>query len=94
MTDRGFWVTRLRLAGNVRRLMYQSLIWLFEFGNETRRLRAAFDAENRESLTDALINRVRRDMELGRDLLGTEVLIDEQETIKLAWAQPRDSLGH
>ncbi len=74
--------------------MYQSLIWFFVLGNEARRLRSAFDAENAERLADALIDRVRRDMELGRDLLGTEVLIDEQKTIKLAWAQPGDALGH
>jgi hypothetical protein len=49
--------------------MYQPLIWPAGLRNEARRLGTAFNAERVESLTNALVDRVRRDIELGRDLL-------------------------
>jgi hypothetical protein len=74
--------------------MYQSLIWLLVLSNDPRGLSAPLDAEDRKRLADALVDRVRRNVERGRDFLGTEVLVDEQETVELPGAQPGDSLGH
>ncbi|HJU76615.1 MAG TPA: hypothetical protein VJ597_01620 [Sphingomicrobium sp.] len=70
MTDRGLWVAGRTWALNVRRLMYQSLIWPGISGNEPSRLGSALDSENMKRLANALVDRVRRDVELGRDLLG------------------------
>jgi hypothetical protein len=69
MTDRGLWVAGLFVGGNVRRLMYQSLIWAFDLGNDACRLRPALYAEDSQGLANALVNRVRRNAELGRDFL-------------------------
>jgi hypothetical protein len=68
MTDRGLWVAGLFAGGNVRRLMYQSLIWAFVLRHDARRLRAALDAEDLKRLPDALIDGVRRDVKLCSDL--------------------------
>ena len=84
MTDRGFWVAGLGVADNVRRLMYQTLIWAFVASDDPRGMRAALDAEDRESLADSLIDGVRRNLELGRDLLGGQELVDELEAVELA----------
>ena len=59
MTDRGFWVAGSLVRLNVRRLMYQSLIWSAVLRDEARRLGAALDAEDLERLADALIDGVR-----------------------------------
>jgi hypothetical protein len=68
MTDRGFWVAGLGLGGNVRRLMYQSLIWIFVAGDDARRLRPPLDTEDAKRLTNPLIDRMGGDVELGRNL--------------------------
>ena len=94
MTDRGVWFVRPSPRLNVRRLMYQSLIWPFVAGNDSRGLRASFNAEDLERLTDALVDRVRRNVELGRDFLRIEVLVDEEEAVELTLAEPRHALGH
>jgi hypothetical protein len=94
MTDRGSWVARLGLGGNVRRLMYQSLIWFLVAADDARRLGATLDAEDGKRLADALVHRVRRDTELGGDFLGRKVLVDEQKAVELSRAQPCDALGH
>ena len=49
--------------------MYQSLIWPAVLGDDARGLGAALDAEDLERLADPLIDGVRRNVELGRDLL-------------------------
>src|SRR2546423_14399380 len=56
MTDRGLWVAGLDGGLNVRRLMYQSLIWSAVLGNKARCLGAAFDAERRQRLTHTLVD--------------------------------------
>jgi hypothetical protein len=94
MTDRGLWVARLGLGGNVRRLMYQSLIWPAVLGDDPGRLGPPLDAEDLQRLADALVDRMRRNVELRRDLLRIQMLVDEAETIKLSLRQPRDSLGY
>jgi hypothetical protein len=70
MTDRGSGVASVAAALNVRRLMYQSLIWPRVLGHYPSRLGAAFDPEDLKRLADALIDGVRRDPELNRNFLG------------------------
>lgn len=77
----------------MRRLMYQPLIWLVMPGDDARGLRATFDAERLESETNALIDRMRRDVELGGDLFRRKVLVDEEKAIELALGELRDSLS-
>ncbi len=78
MTDRGLWFGRASIWLNVRRLMYQSLIWLLVAGNDSSRLSSPFNPENLERLTDALVDRVRRNVELGRNFLRIQMLVDEE----------------
>ena len=94
MTDRGFWLAGLRLVGNVRRLMYQSLIWPAVPRHDARRLGAAFDAEDLEGLADPLINGVRGNRQLRRNLFRREVLVDKAQAVELAGGQARYTLGH
>ena len=70
ITDRGFWVAGLRLDGNVRRLMYQSLIWAALLRDDASCLGAAFNAKDSKRLADALIHGVWRDMKLGSNFFG------------------------
>ena len=88
----------LGLAGfgeclNVRRLMYQTLIWPAVLGDQARRLRAALDAKDLQRLADALVDGVRRNVELGGDFLGAEVLVDKPEAIELGGGKPGDTRG-
>ncbi|HEX3117008.1 MAG TPA: hypothetical protein VHQ48_16185 [Bradyrhizobium sp.] len=94
MTDRGLWVNRLGLAGNVRRLMYQSLIWVLVPRNDAGGMVAPIDPEDLQRLTDALVDGMRGNLELGRDLLGGEQLVDEEQAIKLGLSKFPDTLGH
>ena len=59
MTDRGLWVAGMNVGGNVRRLMYQPLIWTFDLGNDASRLLTALEAEDCHRRANALIDRVR-----------------------------------
>ena len=68
--------------------MYQPLIWLAALRHEAGSLGAALDPENLEGLADALVDRVRGDFELGRDLFGRKMLVDEAQTVELAGSQP------
>jgi hypothetical protein len=94
IADRPGWV---RLGGwnlNVRRLMYQPLIWLVQASDDARRLGAPLDAQGLEREADALVDRVRRDFELGRNLFRRKVLVDEQQAVELAPGELGDSLRH
>ena len=92
MTDRGFWLAGLRGGGNVRGLMYQSLIFAAVLRDEARRLGAAFDAEDLQRLADALVDGVRRNPEPERDLLRAHVLVDEPQAVQLSLAEPGDAV--
>jgi len=94
IADRAGLVARGSLDLNVRRLMYQSLIWLANLRDEARRLRSAGNAEDVQSLPDPLIHGVRRDSELDRDFLRREVLADEAQAIELAFGQLRHAHCH
>ena len=65
----------LRLPLNVRRLMYQSLIFAAVTGDDARGLAAALDAEDMERAADALVDGVRRNVELGRDFLRGQMVV-------------------
>jgi hypothetical protein len=69
-TDRICWVARGRAALNVRRLMYQSLIWAVYLRNHARGLRTALDTQDMERAADPLVDRMRGNPELDGDFLG------------------------
>ncbi|MEO6360050.1 MAG: hypothetical protein ABIO43_05685 [Sphingomicrobium sp.] len=77
MTDRPLLLVDERFGLNVRRLMYQSLIWSAVLGDETSGMRAALNAENLQRPADALIDRVGRNSEFRGNFLGREVLVDK-----------------
>jgi hypothetical protein len=89
LADRAFWVPFELCQLNVRRLMYQSLIWSADLRHESRGLGAAVDAQDLQGAAEPLVDGVRRDVELDRDFLGRHVLVDQTQTIELARAQPR-----
>ncbi len=70
----------------MRRLMYQPLIFPSVVRHEASRLGSALYAEDLQGLAHALIDGVRRDLELGGDLFGREVLIDKPQTVELPGA--------
>jgi hypothetical protein len=74
--------------------MYQSLIWSFVSGNDSRRLRPPFDPKDRECLADPLVDGVRRDVELRRDFLRRQELVDEPQAIQLRRSQASDAPRH
>jgi hypothetical protein len=94
ITDRAIGVAGAGDRLNVRRLMYQSLIWPAELRHDTRRLRAALNAKDLKRLADALIDGVGRDFQLRGDFLGRQMLVDEPEAIELARAQAGNALRH
>jgi len=44
--------------------------------------------------TNSLIDSMWRDFELGRNLFGRKVLVDERQTVELPSGELRNSLGH
>jgi len=63
--------------------MYQSLIWAAEFRHYAGGLAAALDAEDMEGVADALVDSVGRNVELGGDLFGIQMLIDKPKAVEL-----------
>ena len=59
ITDRFAGVARGCAALNVRRLMYQSLIWAVHLRDEARGLGAAFDTQRVERAANSLVDRMR-----------------------------------
>jgi hypothetical protein len=74
--------------------MYQTLIWPSVLGHDARRLGAALDAEDLEGLADALVDGVRRNVQLGGDFLGREMLVHEAQAVELTRRQPGHTLRH
>ena len=70
----------------MRRLMYQPLIWAAVAGDEAGGLGPAFDPQDVERAADALVDGVGRDVELGRDFLGRQMLRDQPQAIELPGA--------
>ena len=83
IADRGLWVAGFAWCLNVRRLMYQTLIWTTVLSDQPGGLRAAFDTKNLQRFTNPLVDRVRRNIELDRDLFRRPMLVDETQAIKL-----------
>jgi hypothetical protein len=90
-TDRIGWVARGRFALNVRRLMYQSLIWAVHPSYQSRSLRTSLDAQDVERTSDSLVNRMRGNPEFNGDFLGRKMLIDQKQRVELSLAQPADT---
>jgi hypothetical protein len=82
----GFWVAGCSDGLNVRRLMYQTLIWAAVSRDQARCLRPPGNAKDCNRLADPLIDRVRGDIELGGDFLGRQELVDQPKAIELALA--------
>ncbi|MEO7601899.1 MAG: hypothetical protein ABIS39_01345 [Sphingomicrobium sp.] len=89
-SDRGIGMAGVGRRLNVRRLMYQTLIWAAVARDNARRLGPPLHAKDVQGLADALVDGVRGDSELVRDFLGREVLVDQQEAVELARAEPRN----
>jgi hypothetical protein len=87
-TDRVLGVALENAALNVRRLMYQSLIWAMHLGDQPGGLRAPVDTKNVQGAANPLVHGVRRNAKLDRDFLGGEMLVDEQQGIELASTKP------
>jgi hypothetical protein len=81
--------------------MYQTLMWggvrLGRLGrmlrDHARGLGAALDSKDVQRAANALIDRVRRDVQLGSDFLGRQVLVDQAQAIELARAKAGDAGG-
>src|SRR5687767_6553403 len=71
--------------------MYQTLIWPAVPGNEAGGLGPPLDAEDVERAADALVDGVRRDVELSGDLFRGQMLVDQPQAVELARAQPRNA---
>jgi hypothetical protein len=71
--------------------MYQTLIWSAVAGDDAGGLGPALNSQDMERAADALIDSVRGNVELRRDFLGRQVLIDEPQAIELTGAQPRNA---
>src|SRR4030095_14927270 len=91
-TDRTAGMAPESAALNVRRLMYQTLIWSLHLRDHARCLRTAIDAQHMQGAANALVDGVRGNAEFDGDFLGGHMMIDEQQAIELALAQPRDAL--
>ena len=70
LADRAFWVPFEQCRLNMRRLMYQTLIWSADLGDDARRLGPTFDLQDLKRAADALIDRMRGDIQLYGDLFG------------------------
>ena len=77
---------------NVRRLMYQPLIWFVLPGDEASGLCPALHSKNLKRAANALIHRVRRNAELACDFLGRKMLVDKQQAVELPLRQTPDPL--
>jgi len=88
MTDRGLGLAVDAAKLNVRRLMYQSLIWSGILRDDARGLRPAFDPEDVKRAADSLVDGVRRDAEPAGDFLRRLVLDQEIEHLPLLVGEP------
>ena len=77
---------------NVRRLMYQPLIWAAVLRHQTGGMDPAVDAKHLERAADALVDRVRRDVELGRYLFRGMMLVDQAQAVELPLTQACNTL--
>jgi hypothetical protein len=88
-TDRLIGMIRCGAALNVRRLMYQPLIWGAVGRDEARGVLALADFQDLKRLADALVDSMRRNPKLDRDLFRGQMLVDKQQTVELAGTKSR-----
>ena len=74
--------------------MYQPLIWPLVAGDDAGGLSPALNPKGLKGAADALVDGVRRDMELSGDFLRGKMLIDQQQTVQLATRESCDPLRH
>jgi len=55
---------------------------------------ATLDTQDGECLANALVDGVRRNLQLGRDFLGRKKLVDEQQTVELPRTQSGNPFCH
>ena len=88
MTDRPQFVAGGRGRVDVRRLMYQALIWgaFVSRGrrHDPRRFTASLDAQRMNGLTNPLVDSVRRNAKAERDFLRRQMLVDQGEALALS----------
>jgi hypothetical protein len=94
IADRPQWLAHQLPRLNMRRLMYQPLIFPSVVRYEAGGLGPALYAKDLQGLAHALVDGVRRDLELSGDFLGRQMLIDQAQAIELARAKARHSLRH
>jgi hypothetical protein len=86
LADRAFWVPFEQCRLNMRRLMYQTLIWPAHLRDESRRLGPALHLQDLESAADTLVDGVGGDVQLDRNFFRRQMLVDEPKTIQLTGA--------
>jgi hypothetical protein len=70
--------------------MYQTLIWPAVLRDEARSVRPPLDAEFMKRLANALVDCVGRNVELARNFLGRQMLVDQSKAIELARSEAAD----
>jgi hypothetical protein len=96
MTNRPTDLRGVGVSVDVRRLMYQPLIWLGEAtlgGNQARGLRSTLHAKDLQGLANALIDGVRRNAEMAGNLLRREMLVHKLQAFPLSGGKTCDALG-
>ena len=73
--------------------MYQSLIWSVDLRDHARSLGPPLDAKDLQGAADPLVDRVGRNAQFHGYLFRRQMLVDEQQSIELALAEPADALG-
>ena len=88
LADRAFWVAIGGAGLNVRRLMYQPLIWPCGLRYQAGRLRPPLDLQDLQRTSNALVDGVRGYIQLERDFFGRQMLVDQTQAVELTRAQP------
>lgn len=72
--------------------MYQLLIWVAVLRDQARGMSPPGHAQCLQGLTNALVHRVRRDIELDRDFLRGQMLRDKAQAVELPLGQLRHTI--
>jgi len=90
--DRAVFLSEPGSRVDVRRLMYQTLIYGVIHGelirDHARSIAPPLNVELFQCATDPLIDRVRADAQFGCDFLAAIVAINQQQTLDLALSEP------
>ena len=74
--------------------MYQTLIWSLHLRDHARRLGPSLDAKDLQGAADPLVDRMGRYAQFYGNLFRRQMLVDEQQSVQLALAEPADALGN